>query len=422
MSKIICDVCGTSYPETATQCPICGCVRPGDVKAVPGDGGETETQLGKNNYTYVKGGRFSKSNVKKRNRALQAAPTEEKTQDTNPKKKSNGFDTALIVIVIALVLAIVVSVSYIAMRVFFPDVLIGDFELPPVGQTQQTTTGDATAETTTEQTETKVACTAISLSDTIITFDKAGAAKLLNVAVEPEYTTEALKFSSTDLNVVTVTQDGKVESVGPGQAVITVTCGQEVAECQVVCDFEDTSSTTSATTEPAYSADDFKLNRSDFTLTKKGESHMLYTGSIPVDSITWTTDNANVVTVEKGKVVAVGKGTTTVHAEYNGTKLSCVVRCTPAVGTAPATNTESQDQPANTSYSISKTDVTLSVGKEFKLQLLDADKKPVSVTWSVQDGSVCSVSGDKVKGLKAGTTNISTVYEGATYSCVVRVK
>ena len=32
MSKIICDICGTSYPETATQCPICGCVlAPDDV-------------------------------------------------------------------------------------------------------------------------------------------------------------------------------------------------------------------------------------------------------------------------------------------------------------------------------------------------------------------------------------------------------
>ena len=25
MSKIICDVCGTSYPDTAECCPICGC-------------------------------------------------------------------------------------------------------------------------------------------------------------------------------------------------------------------------------------------------------------------------------------------------------------------------------------------------------------------------------------------------------------
>ena len=25
MSKIICEICGTTYPETASHCPICGC-------------------------------------------------------------------------------------------------------------------------------------------------------------------------------------------------------------------------------------------------------------------------------------------------------------------------------------------------------------------------------------------------------------
>ena len=68
MSKIICDVCGTSYPETATQCPICGCVRPANVNTVHID---TDESVARPNgtYTYVKGGRFSKSNVKKRTKA-----------------------------------------------------------------------------------------------------------------------------------------------------------------------------------------------------------------------------------------------------------------------------------------------------------------------------------------------------------------
>ena len=63
MSKIICEVCGTSYPETANQCPICGCVRPADATSV-----ETDTAV-ETGYTYVKGGRFSKANVRKRNRS-----------------------------------------------------------------------------------------------------------------------------------------------------------------------------------------------------------------------------------------------------------------------------------------------------------------------------------------------------------------
>ena len=67
MSKVICDICGTSYPETATQCPICGCVRPAESTAVSDSDREHQ------GYTYVKGGRFSKANVKKRNQAAIAS-------------------------------------------------------------------------------------------------------------------------------------------------------------------------------------------------------------------------------------------------------------------------------------------------------------------------------------------------------------
>ena len=27
MSKIVCDICGTAYPDTAQECPICGCAK-----------------------------------------------------------------------------------------------------------------------------------------------------------------------------------------------------------------------------------------------------------------------------------------------------------------------------------------------------------------------------------------------------------
>ena len=37
MSKIICEVCGTSYPSSAAQCPICGCVRPQNKQPASGD-------------------------------------------------------------------------------------------------------------------------------------------------------------------------------------------------------------------------------------------------------------------------------------------------------------------------------------------------------------------------------------------------
>ena len=62
MSKIICDVCGTSYPDTANQCPICGKLKQDNPASA------TDTVNAQDNgYAYVKGGRFSHANVRKRN-------------------------------------------------------------------------------------------------------------------------------------------------------------------------------------------------------------------------------------------------------------------------------------------------------------------------------------------------------------------
>ena len=69
------------------------------------------------------------------------------------------------------------------------------------------------------------------------------------------------------------------------------------------------------------------LNRSDITFSKQGESWVVYSGKIAKTDIIWSTDNSNVATIDNGKVVAVGGGTTKIHAEYNGTKVSCIIRC-----------------------------------------------------------------------------------------------
>ena len=66
MSKIVCDICGATYPETESQCPICG-----TAKAASPAAGDTAAEGG---YAYVKGGRFSKTNVKKRNNGSEELP------------------------------------------------------------------------------------------------------------------------------------------------------------------------------------------------------------------------------------------------------------------------------------------------------------------------------------------------------------
>lgn len=408
MSKIICDVCGTSYSETATHCPICGCVRPGDAITVAGDTNDMDTPVS-GTYNYVKGGRFSKSNVRKRNNGVElktvAPKPAEETQPSDNKKNEKPF----IIAVIALLLAIVAIVVFIAVCFF----TTGGWQADP-----DSTKDNTTASSTVEQTQTtilEIPCVEITLSKTLITFDKAEAAVLLSAAPNPEDTTDEIVFKSQDETVATVSADGKVIAVGPGETVITVTCGGAIAQCDVICTFEGPEQETTLET---ISPDELKLNREDFTLGKNGDSWNLYNGDIPADQITWTSDDEKVATIKNGVVTAVGGGYTTVHGEYMGVKVSCIVRCSGPKYQEPAAG---EEEVTSADYTISHSDVTITVGESFSLTLTDKNNNKVEVTWASADTAVCSVSGNKVTGVAKGTTAVTTTYEGATYKCIVRV-
>ena len=87
MSKIICDICGTRYPDTAEQCPICGHVSEGTENVVA-DVFDMDNVQGESRQK-VSGGRFSKSNVKKRNAGTlqrEEAPVEKAKPAQKPAK------------------------------------------------------------------------------------------------------------------------------------------------------------------------------------------------------------------------------------------------------------------------------------------------------------------------------------------------
>lgn len=444
MSKIICEVCGTSYPETATQCPICGCVRSGEADAVAEstDGVEGAESRA---YTYVKGGRFSKSNVRKRNREHQSMSEEPLAEDVKPVQKKSAVDKWLTAAIIVLLLSIVAVVLYIVVKFFgigLPQsTKPAETKNPAVSTTGQTTETTQTKGTTEPE---EIPCQALKLDNTTIKLDKIGASSLLNVYAEPANTTDVFTFTSSNESVATVTESGKVVAVGSGQAVITITCGEVKLECTVVCDTEEetTAPTTEPTTEPTTKPTtapttepkkEFELNREDFTLAAKGESWVLYNGSIAKTEITWSSDDESVATVDGGKVVAVGPGVTTVRAEYNGTKVSCIVRCSFADEDSTETTVSDPVIDGNGGVSdggtsaagtatISHTDVTIAIGESFDLLLKDAEGKTLSVTWMVSGDSYCTVSGNTITGKAVGDAKVYVEYNGSEYSCIVRVK
>lgn len=318
MSKIICDICGTSYPETSKQCPICGSVRPGDAQRVTNEvksDGNVST-----GYTYVKGGRFSKSNVKKR---AKTGDNSKKNAPQDRNEDDSKSNRGLVATAIVLLLAIIGVVIYIAVRFFAP---ISD----PIPSNTENLGSDI-----------NLSCRDMTLDTYTVLLDQEGAAQLLNVKTTPEKPSEPLTFTSDNEAVAIVNDKGKITAVAEGTAKITVTCGNVTKECVVTVQFSNNESTEDTTVpedttapsdttvpeESTNTTEELRLNRKDFTLSYKGESWVLYNGSIPKNQITWSSENESVATFADGKVVAVGGGMTTLHAEYNGQKVSCIVRC-----------------------------------------------------------------------------------------------
>lgn len=401
MSKVICDVCGTSYPETSVQCPICGCVRPADAQSVMEEGTEAHAA---GSYQHVKGGRFSTANVRKRNAKKQAASRKKadpvaKAPTQKTGKKSSG-NTGLIITIIALLLAILAVVGYIIVKFFLPT------EEPQQPVSETVTTG--LVDDPIPATDPEIFCQQIVLEASEFVLNAVDQQVALNATFDPANTTDVALYSSDNEAVATVDETGTVTAVDFGQAIITVSCGDIAVQCTIVVE------------EP------FVLDMDNVVFSDIGTPQSIYSGTIPLSEITWTTDDESIAVVADGVITSVGVGSTTIYGEYNGTILSCTVVCDTTVPTLSTEATTASVAPAP--YKLknlvggSNSDVTLKVGEQFSLALMDADGNKISdVTWTVKEGSSCTVSNGLVKAVSSGRSVVVASYNGETFECIVRV-
>lgn len=434
MNKIICDVCGTDYPETAAQCPICGCASAGAQTAAGNEAADADE---KSAYAPVKGGRYSKANVRKRLKENQIPydpipepdpepeyEDDETLEEAEEEVEEPVSNRGLIILIGVLLLAIVAVASYIAISMF--GIEIGELPFfnkqPTAVQTTPTTEPVIDPTTGSDPVSTDVPCNGLTLSDVDIFLSSVGSTWQLTATARPADTTDQIIFTSSDETVVTVDASGLVTAVGTGKASVTVTCGAMVVECPVACGEDATQDT-----QPTQTPDGFvlKLLSKDFTLKQVGATFDLYDGAVDPADITWTTDNAQIVTVDKGIVTAVGNGRTRVHAEYGDQKVSCWVSCK-----LPA----EQNTDVEGSYALringnkpnygteQAAEVTLTLDEEITVKVVDQNGKRVDVEWRVSKKNVVTVEGTSVIGEQAGNTILSTEIDGQklTINVVVR--
>lgn len=157
------------------------------------------------------------------------------------------------------------------------------------------------------------------------------------------------------------------------------------------------------------------LDKEDFTLNA-GEGWAL-NASGGSGEYTWSTDDATVATVSaSGVVTAVGGGNTTLTLTDGFTTAECIVR---VKGTA-VSSSSSTTTTTTGSVTLSHSDVTISVGESFGMYVSGTT---ASATYTSGDEGVASVSASgTVSGVASGSTTITASVDGATLSCLVRVK
>ena len=204
----------------------------------------------------------------------------------------------------------------------------------------------------------------------------------------------AYTWNSNNTGIVTV-KNGSVTAVGKGSATITVSSNGKTASCPVT-------------------VQDYELSLSETYINMfAGESRNLTAVGAPSGvSVSWSSSNSRVATVNGGRVSAVSSGSSTVTAQFNQGGRNYSATCQVNVSETGITLSQ---------YSISN----LYVGGTVNL---NASTSPTgqSISWSSSNSSVATVSNSgRVSAVGAGNATITAqfVYGGTTYSesCSVSV-
>ena len=273
-----------------------------------------------------------------------------------------------------------------------------------VGKGTATITATGANNTTSSVTITvKQPVTGVTLNKTTLELEKDQTEKLVATVLPTNADGDKTVTWNSDNNAVaTVSQDGTVTAVGKGSCNITATTQNgKTATCKV-------------TVGVPLKSISFKDDVTSKTMNK-GEEFTLEVVYNPADTdadktITWSSTDTSVATVENGKVTAIGGGETEIKATtVNGLEAICKVKVEVPL----------------TSISI-KTETSIQFGQTEKLEVTynpvdtTADK---TIAWESADEAIAKVSTDgTIEGVGVGETTITaTASNGQKVTCKVTV-
>lgn len=352
MSKIICDICGTSYPDTADCCPICGCSRDGAGGLLGEDLLSPEDTADVQEYPKKRKEIFDFDEVNADTEDAEEVTYAETDYDEEDEEEEEEprHNTLVVILLTVLIALLLMAAGFIFVRYFLPNM---------GGKADTVQTTEPTQTLSTLETELSIPCQELYIiSGKTVELNEAGQMFLLHVKASPENTTDKILFTSGDESVATVTEDGKVTAIAEGETVITISCGVSTMECPVVVKYveETVPPTTQAEeTTPAEQAETpdeteaaettgeeetaaptqkelknvtLKLKKTDIRLGVYYEYKLLLDCGLEQNEVEWSSEHPYIASVdENGVVKAIKAGTTAITATYGDQKVQCIVRC-----------------------------------------------------------------------------------------------
>ena len=222
----------------------------------------------------------------------------------------------------------------------------------------------------------------------------------LTVTFTPENATyKDLRWSSSDSNIATVNNDGKVTAIKEGECIIFAkTENEKTAECKIIV--------------KPIEVENIKLDIEEKTL-EEGEEFTL-TATITPETATykdieWSSSDSNIATIDnQGKVTAIKEGECSIYAKStNGKTAECKIIVKPiSVQKVEFVSTEIKLLIGDTKK--------ISIGNtKTEIIVTPSNAKITDVKWKIEDESIASITEDGTITCKnIGTTKLTVTING----------
>jgi len=340
MNKIICDICGTTYQESAECCPICGCSRAAAAEFLGVDLPEKETVetakpvagafIAKNKKKEI----FDFDEVNSEDIDEEEEEDEEDYDEEEEEEETPRSNTFVVILLTVLIIALLVGAGFIFFRYFLPNM--------KSEETVPTAATEAVEEAPVMTTELTIPCDQIFMTNaSVAELNAEGQQFLLHIKTIPEDTTDRIVYTSANEAIATVTEDGKITAISEGETVVSITCGEYYIDCPVIVKYieetvpptteaivEETAAPETVETAPAQNDVTLKLKKTDILLGVYYEFQLELDCDLKPEDVTWSSEHPHIAKVdEEGNVTALKEGTTSIKAKYGDQEAECIVRC-----------------------------------------------------------------------------------------------